>query len=219
MFDRRQAQAYDAGGTLQGIASFLGRSTTSVHTLLDEAGRSNASLADPVESTLRARVADGTYRVDDVIPPRQQLCEELGVTRAAVERAIGRLVAQGVMLSVHGRGTVVTDPEAPPSGPDLKVRTASGRWETWTLRPDSSVQRIRDAVIRRVLDGTYPEGDKIPSARALAREFGVIHPTVDRALTPLKRCGLLTTRHRDGTFVHRKARSLLQSAQTRHTSP
>lgn len=90
---------------------------------------------------------------------------------------------------------------------------------TWTVRADPSDQRIRDTVIDRVLDGTYPEGDKIPSFRTLAQEFGVLHHTVDRALAPLEQSGLLVTRHGGGTFVHRKARSWLQSAQTHHTKP
>ncbi|MEV6949231.1 GntR family transcriptional regulator [Streptomyces sp. NPDC051172] len=209
------AKARDAGGTLQGIAAFLGRSYSFVRTLLDEAGMLTTLGADNnVEATLRAQVADGTYRVDDVLPPRAELCAEFGVTRGAVDRAIGRLAAQGIMLSVEGRGTVVIDPEAPPTGPLLRVRMPSGQWESWTVRAQPSVQRIRDAVIDRVLDGTYPEGTEIPGSRQLAEEFGVIHPTVDRALAPLKQSGLLITRQASGTFVHRKARSRLQSART-----
>lgn len=213
------AQAHRAGGNVQGMAAFLSRSTTSVRTLLDEAGLRTTSTADEVESTLRDRIKDGTYQVADVLPAKQQLCDELGVTRDAVTRAIGRLATEGLLLSVYGRGTVVCDPRTPPTGPDLRVRTLSGQWETWPVRADPSVQRIRDTVIDRVLDGTYPEGDKIPSSRTLAQEFGVLHHTVDRALAPLKQSGLLATRHGGGTLVHSKARSRLQRAQTHHTKP
>ncbi|MGW3118540.1 GntR family transcriptional regulator [Streptomyces sp. NPDC001107] len=212
-------QAHHAGGKVQDIAVFLGRSYTSVRTLLDEAGLRTTPAADEVESALRDRITDGTYRVDDVLPAKQELCEELGVTRDAVTRAIGRLAAEGLLLSVYGRGTVVIDPRTPPTGPALRVRTTSGKWETWRVRAEPGVQRIRDTVIRRVLDGTYTEGDTIPSTRTLAQEFGVLHHTVDRALAPLKQSGLLATRPASGTFVHRKARSLLQSTQTHHPSP
>ena len=213
------AQAHRDGGSVQDMAAFLSRSTSSVRTLLDEAGLRTTSTADEVAGTFRDWITDGTYQVADVLPAKQQLCEELGVTRDAVTRAIGRLAAEGLLLSVCGRGTVATDPRMPPSGPELRVRTASGEWETWTVRADPSDQRIRDTVIDRVLDGTYPEGDKIPSFRTLAQEFGVLHHTVDRALAPLKQSGLLVTRHGGGTFMHRKARSWLQSAQTHHTKP
>ena len=213
------AKAHAGGGSISGMAAFLGRSNSFVRTLLDEAGMLTTRGADNVEATLRAQVEDGTYGVDDVLPPRADLCAEFGATRDAVDRAIGRLAAQGIVLRVEGRGTVVIDPESPPTGPLLKVRMPSGQWETWTVRAQPSVQRIRDAVIDRVLDGTYPEGTKVPGSRQLAEEFGVRYPTVDRALAPLKQSGLLVTRQATGTFVHRKARSRLQRAQSSSPSP
>ncbi|MFE9601473.1 GntR family transcriptional regulator [Streptomyces hokutonensis] len=207
-------QARRAGGSTRDIADFLGRSITFVRLSLSTAGEGNTTAVDHVEAILRSHVTDGTYQVGDVLPMTRQLGNELGVPRDAVAGAISRLAHDGIMLSVYGRGTVVTDPRTPPTGRVLHVRTASGAREIWPLRLGPNVQRIRNTVTDRVIDGTYPEGRKIPSAKTLADEFGVNPETVKNAIGPLKSCGLLHCpgARRAGTFVHPKALSRLKSA-------
>jgi GntR family transcriptional regulator len=58
------------------------------------------------------------------------------------------------------------------------------------------------AVLRaRIEAGKYPPGRAIPSAPALAAEFGVARMTVVRALRVLANDGLVRTHARRGTYV------------------
>lgn len=67
---------------------------------------------------------------------------------------------------------------------------------------------IRETVRRRILNGTYPPGERIPSEPALAQEFGVSRGTVERAIRALVEEGLLVRQQGRGTFV---VPSLLES--------
>lgn len=207
-------QARRAGGSTSAIADFLERSVSSVRLILRTAGEGNTTAVDHVEAILRTRISDGTYQVCDALPMTRQLRDDLGVPRDAVSGAIARLAHDGIVVIVYGRGTVVTDPRTPPTGRVLHVRTASGARETWPLRLSPSVQRIRNAVTDRIIDGTYREGHKIPSATTLAAEFGVSRGAVNKANGPLRSCGLLYCpgARRAGTFVHPQALSRLKSA-------
>ncbi|MBW8487484.1 GntR family transcriptional regulator [Actinomadura parmotrematis] len=54
---------------------------------------------------------------------------------------------------------------------------------------------------RRIQDGTYPEGKRIPSSAELAEEFGLARPTVVKAVGLLKDEGLVRGVTGRGTFV------------------
>lgn len=54
---------------------------------------------------------------------------------------------------------------------------------------------------RRIADGTYPVGQKMPSVRELALEAGVNPNTMQRALADLEREGLLQSERTAGRFV------------------
>ncbi|MEU9404092.1 GntR family transcriptional regulator [Streptomyces sp. NPDC048281] len=207
------AAAHRDGGGKQTIARALGCSNTFVNQLLDIAeGLEEGSEAHLVETTLRARIADGTYRVGDALPSRKRLCGELGVEDRSVLRALARLAHAQLTLGINPRGTVVIDPSAPPAGPTIEVRVPSGEVETWAV-PMSQSPDIREVITARIADGTYPEGSKIPGVQLLGREFGASEGVVRSAVQLLKRQGVLTG-SRAGTFVHASARVLLRrSAQ------
>ncbi len=61
--------------------------------------------------------------------------------------------------------------------------------------------RIREELRRRVLDGTYRPGQRIPSEPRLAQEFGVSRGTVERAIRGLVEEGVLVREQGRGTFV------------------
>ncbi|MGW2421435.1 GntR family transcriptional regulator [Streptomyces sp. NPDC001709] len=206
------AGAHRAGGSKRGIAFFLGCSQALVQRLLDLAeGLDETSEAHRVEKALRNSIADGTYRVGDVLPSRKQLCVQFRVRDDSVQRALARLTQAGLTLGVSALGSVVTDPQAPPTGPTLRVRTRSGRIQTWTL-PGSQSPRIRDVITSRIKDGIYPEGSKFPGAKALTEEFGITEGTLKSALRPLRARGILTGIRQGGTIVHSSARTLLGDA-------
>jgi DNA-binding GntR family transcriptional regulator len=60
--------------------------------------------------------------------------------------------------------------------------------------------RIRDVLVARILDGTYPAGAQLKEL-ALAREFGVSQAPIREALRELEGSGLVTSERFRGTRV------------------
>jgi len=56
-------------------------------------------------------------------------------------------------------------------------------------------------VRRRIVDGRWEPGQRIPSRAKLLERFGVNSPTLQRAMDQLKEDGFIHTRGRHGTFV------------------
>ncbi|WNO72296.1 GntR family transcriptional regulator [Streptomyces sp. AM8-1-1] len=61
--------------------------------------------------------------------------------------------------------------------------------------------RLAQTLQRRIEDGTYPPGSRVPSENQLVQSFGMSRPTVVRALELLKRDGWLESRQGYGTIV------------------
>ena len=60
---------------------------------------------------------------------------------------------------------------------------------------------IKDELLARIEDGTYPVGSIIPSEMELAESYGVSRPTIRQALQLLADAGYLDRRRRRGTVV------------------
>lgn len=54
---------------------------------------------------MQGKIADGSWRVGEMIPSENMLIEELGISRVSIRLALRQFVALGVMRSVHGKGT------------------------------------------------------------------------------------------------------------------
>jgi GntR family transcriptional regulator len=50
----------------------------------------------------------------DQVPTEQELCEQFGLSRGTVRRALGELVSEQRLYLVRGRGTYVAEPPRPP---------------------------------------------------------------------------------------------------------
>ncbi|SEG83185.1 DNA-binding transcriptional regulator, GntR family [Thermomonospora echinospora] len=61
--------------------------------------------------------------------------------------------------------------------------------------------QIVETLRRRIKDGTYPIGSKLPSEADLVREFGVSRPTVVRSLQEMALLGEIEREHGRGSFV------------------
>ncbi|MFF0558750.1 GntR family transcriptional regulator [Streptomyces sp. NPDC004266] len=70
-----------------------------------------------------------------------------------------------------------------------------------TAAPDPPYLRIVTAVRRRIADGELAPGDRVPSTRQIAAEWGVALATATKALTALRLEGLVEARPRIGTVV------------------
>ncbi|MFF1421349.1 TetR/AcrR family transcriptional regulator C-terminal domain-containing protein [Streptomyces sp. NPDC058280] len=76
--------------------------------------------------------------------------------------------------------------------------------------------RIVAEIRRRIMDGELGPGDRVPSTRRIAREWGVALATATKALTTLRLDGLVETRPRTGTVV---AGTAPVSQPRRHAPP
>lgn len=72
-------------------------------------------------------------------------------------------------------------------------------------------RQLRDLVIQRVIDGSFPEGEAIPSVRQVATDYRINHLTVGKAYQELVEMGLLEKRRGLGMFVASGARDALTS--------
>lgn len=72
-------------------------------------------------------------------------------------------------------------------------------------------RQLRDLVMERVLDGSFPEGEAIPSVRQVATDYRINHLTVGKAYQELVDMGLLEKRRGLGMFVASGARKNLSN--------
>lgn len=66
-----------------------------------------------IESWLSARVADGSLRPGDRLPPEKELAHHLGVSRMTLRQALAHLESQSLLVRRRGAGggTFVTEPK------------------------------------------------------------------------------------------------------------
>lgn len=69
------------------------------------------------------------------------------------------------------------------------------------LGPDPIYRQIAAVLAERISDGTYQPNRAIPSASAIAHEFGVARRTANQAVDVLKRQGLVRGVRGRGVFV------------------
>jgi GntR family transcriptional regulator len=81
-------------------------------------------------------------------------------------------------------------------------------------RRPADLPQLRDLVIERVMDGSFPEGEAIPSVRQVATDYRINHLTVGRAYQELVDMGLLEKRPGPGHLCRaRRAPALTNEKQ------
>ena len=77
-------------------------------------------------------------------------------------------------------------------------------------------RQLRDLVVERIMDGSFAEGEAVPSVRQVAADYQINHLTVGKAYQELADAGLLEKRRGLGMFVTAGARgSLTDNEQQR----
>jgi DNA-binding GntR family transcriptional regulator len=64
---------------------------------------------------ITSEIANGTLRQGQRLPPERELCQQLGISRVTLRKALTHLVDQGVLSPSHGRGWYVSDGSVTPS--------------------------------------------------------------------------------------------------------
>jgi DNA-binding GntR family transcriptional regulator len=65
---------------------------------------------------LRTEIASGRLKPGDRLPSARDMRDDFGIAYATVQSALRVLRDEGLIYTVHGRGSYVADPENPPSG-------------------------------------------------------------------------------------------------------
>lgn len=60
---------------------------------------------------------------------------------------------------------------------------------------------LADRITRRIIDGEYEVGSRLPTEREMAQEYGVNRLVVREALKRVEAFGLITIKHGSGTYV------------------
>ena len=128
-----------------------------------------APLHDQVREDLYERVRSGEFRPGDVLPNEARLCEEYGVSRITIRRAIGDLCAENVLFRRHGVGTFVADPVAAMQSVQLRGQLND------VLAYD---RRVRFKFLKRT-EGTAGKPPEVAAAFGAGRATAVIQCLVE----------------------------------------
>ena len=146
------------------------------------------SLADKVYQHLKTQLAGRELSVGDRVNARQ-IASDLNVSRTTVNKAIERLVTDGLVAIDDARHPVVTSLPA-----KLKV------YESPLFAFSNQTESTYELLLERVLRGDFGPGEIIKERR-LALEIGVNPATIRRAAEWLHRDGLLERLPRRGWRV------------------
>lgn len=64
-----------------------------------------------LKKLIRRKIESGEWRVGDLIPSERELCEQHGISRMTVRRALGDLVHEGLLRREQGKGTFIAEPK------------------------------------------------------------------------------------------------------------
>lgn len=70
-----------------------------------------------------------------------------------------------------------------------------------TIHRQTVTDQVYDIIVRKIANGTWKKGEKIPSEIELARDLGVSRVTLKMALQKLNTLGIIETRVGEGSFV------------------
>src|SRR5262249_6200535 len=135
---------------------------------------------------LRERLAAGHPPPDELLPSEAALCQEYGVTRNTIRRALAELEAEGLIETLPGRGRIARTPDTGPA--DSGGTAPQYRKIAADLRTDITTGKLRP-------------GDALPSEVTLMDRYQVARGTARQALAELEGAGLIESIHGKGRYV------------------
>ncbi|MEV7287385.1 GntR family transcriptional regulator [Streptomyces sp. NPDC093252] len=112
-----------------------------------------------VANVLRARILAGEWAAGERLPSRAQLADEYGVGRNVTQRAVDRLIIEGLLEGRAGSGTYVRKPRprlrmvrsrhreqrgGSPFRADMKEQGKNGTWEAHSAARTPAPERIAE---------------------------------------------------------------------------
>ncbi len=77
------------------------------------------------------------------------------------------------------------------------------------VRPKKLADQVYETILKQVMSGEYPEGERLPSEKDLSAIFDVSRPIIREALSRLRSDGIVVSRHGSGTYVQRRPNKAL----------
>jgi GntR family transcriptional regulator len=141
---------------------------------------------EKVRRLLAAEITTGRIRAGSRLVPERILCEQLGVSRVTLRRALQNLVQQGLLTPSAGRGWYATPGQLSESPSALRSFTA--------LATEQGVKPTARVLSRRVRRSTVGEAEQLAvdrGERVLAldrlRLFDDVPVAIQRSVVPLGR--------------------------------
>ncbi|MEU8174213.1 winged helix-turn-helix domain-containing protein [Microbispora hainanensis] len=150
--------------------------------MLDHDGDTHLYLQ--VSEILRGRIED--LAPGSPIPSEAAVQREFGVARTTARRALRLLRDEGLVYTVHGRGTFAGNSD---------VDTAAAPRSTPAYR------QIAHEIVELIRQGSLAPRRPIPSEATLVQRHGVARETVRRAMAVLREEGWVYTVPQRGTYV------------------
>ncbi len=157
---------------------------------MDSGGRTAWGSYARIADALRERLTAGDPPPGSLMPSEATLCDQYGVVRNTVRRALATLEAEGLIETLPGRGRVVRLP---------------GEATTISAGPPPQYRRIAAELRTAIEAGDLRPGDALPSEAALVERYGVSRGTARQALADLEGAGLIEAHHGRGRFVREAA--------------
>jgi len=133
------------------------------------------------EKVLEDLLVHRRYRIGDRIPPEVELVRSLGVSRATIRAAVGRLVGRGLLVRRQGSGTFLARlPERSDQPSPIGIKLGSGVAQLGRLETYASIaERL----------GLKAESDdlRVEAARATPDEAEALELPVDGEVTRVSR--------------------------------
>jgi GntR family transcriptional regulator len=93
---------------------------------------------------IREQIDEGALKAGSRLPPERELCQQLGISRVTLRKALNQLVEAGVLNSSHGRGWFVAKTAAKREWPKT-LESFSETAARMGLEPQSEVLRAEVA--------------------------------------------------------------------------
>ncbi|GLW21565.1 GntR family transcriptional regulator [Microbispora triticiradicis] len=137
-----------------------------------------------IAEIIREQIDQGALEPGDAVPSETEMEAEYGIARLTARRVTRELREQGLVYTVQGEGSFVGRPGTPRSAERTPV-----------------YQRMAMDVVEQIRSGDLLPNRRIPTEKALMKQYGVAKATARNAVNHLRKQGWVFTVPHRGTYV------------------